>query len=181
MARRCRRGSTKPMESNWACANANGCSGSSSSVSASLVRFWPEQTQRVRRRIKKTPQTDGRRYGGPLGSGRSALSAARIALSHVGSAGDQGPGGVPSSDAKERRLFCRGAIAGRQICISPRDRDLQRPDLLGIPQSLSASQCCYSPARSCHQRQHTISSLQTPSAEAQSASSPVWLGLPAAL
>jgi transposase len=29
----------KPMESNWACANASGCSGSSSSVSASLVRF----------------------------------------------------------------------------------------------------------------------------------------------
>src|SRR5260370_41613959 len=78
MARRCRHGSTKPMESNWECANASGCSGSWSSVSASLVRSWPEQIRCGRRSIKKTPKTDGGRYGGPVGSGRSPLSAARI-------------------------------------------------------------------------------------------------------
>ena len=41
------------MDSNWACANASGCSGSSRSVFASPGPFWPEQIQRGRKGIKK--------------------------------------------------------------------------------------------------------------------------------
>jgi len=48
---------------------------------------------------KKTPQADAGRHGGPVGFGRSALSAARIALPDVGSAGDQGSRRVSSSDS----------------------------------------------------------------------------------
>lgn len=40
-----------------------------------------------------------------MGLGRSALSAARIALPYVGSARDQGSHCVSSSDAEERRLL----------------------------------------------------------------------------
>jgi len=47
-----------------------------------------------------------------VGHGRSALSTARLPLSHVGTAGNQGPGAVASSDAAQRRiLWCR-AVAG---------------------------------------------------------------------
>src|SRR5436190_18938823 len=48
---------------------------------------------------KKTEQADGGRCGGPLGTGRSALSAAGITLPHVDSAGDQESHRVSSSDA----------------------------------------------------------------------------------
>ena len=85
---------------------------------------------------KKTPQTDGGRYGGLVGSGRSALSAARIALPHVGSAGNQGSHCVPSSDAQERRLLCCRTSAGRQVSLPPRDGKIQRRDLLGFPESV---------------------------------------------
>src|SRR5438132_520895 len=44
------------MESNWACAHASGCSGSSSSVSASPVPFWPEPIPGDRKSIKKLRQ-----------------------------------------------------------------------------------------------------------------------------
>jgi hypothetical protein len=67
---------------------------------------------RRQKKHKKTPPTDGVPERGSLGFRRSALSAARIALPHVGSAGDQGSHGVSSSDAEERGLFCRRAFAG---------------------------------------------------------------------
>src|SRR5438876_6647506 len=57
---------------------------------------------RRQKKHKKTPPTDGGREGGSLGFGPSALAAARIALSHVGSAGDQGSRRISSSDAEER-------------------------------------------------------------------------------
>jgi len=136
MARRCRHGSRKAMESNWACANASGCSGSSRSVSASPGRSWPEPIQRGRKGIKKAPRADGGRHRGPVGSGPSALSAGRIALPHVGPAGDQGSRGVSSSNAKERRLFRCRALARRRNFVPPRDRKIQRRDHLGVSPSV---------------------------------------------
>src|SRR5229473_676674 len=82
---------------------------------------------------KKTPQADEGQHCGPVGFGRSALSAAGIALPDVDSKGDQGPYRVSSSNAQERRLFRCGSIAGRQVSVSTRDRTLQRGILLVLP------------------------------------------------
>ena len=38
---------TKPMGSNWVCANASDCFGNSSSASVSLVRYWRKLIQRA--------------------------------------------------------------------------------------------------------------------------------------
>src|SRR5450755_1583370 len=149
------------MESNLPCANASGCSGSSNSVSASLVRSWPEQIRRGRSRIKKTPQAEGGRYGGSVGSGRSALSAARIALPHVDSAGDQRSHCVSSSHAKERRLLCCRASAGRHVYLPPGNGKVQRRDLLAVSEIVLGSQLRSRPPRSGHQRQRSVPSLQT--------------------
>ena len=44
--------------------------------------------------------------------------------------------------AQKRRVFRRRATPGRGAGVSPRDREIQRPDLLGVPQSAAASQRC---------------------------------------
>src|SRR5450631_2391070 len=130
---------------------------------------------------KKTTQADGRCHRGPMGTGRSALSAARIALPYVDSARTERPGRVSSSNTQECRLFCRRASAGRQVSLSARDRKIQWGDFLGVPKSVPRSQRRSWPPRHGHQRQRTIPSLQTPSGVARSPGSPVRPGLPAAL
>src|SRR5215472_10795662 len=54
------------MESNSACANASGCSDSSSPASASHGHFWPSPIRGDRRSIKKTSKTDEGRLLRPL-------------------------------------------------------------------------------------------------------------------
>src|SRR5215471_17698921 len=124
------------MESNSACANASGCSDSSSSASASHGRFWPSPIPGDRRSIKKTSKNDEGRLLRPLGSGRSPLSAAGVALSHVGAARNQRPCGLPSPHTQERRLLRSHAPTRRPVLVSARNRAVQRRELLGISQSL---------------------------------------------
>ena len=85
-----------------------------------------------RRRIKKTPSADGGRRGGSVGHRRSPFSAAWLPLPDVGAAGDQGPDLAAPPDAAQRGILRRGAIAGREICLLPRDRPIQRGDFLGF-------------------------------------------------
>ena len=141
---------------------------------------WRVRTRRGRRFIKKTPQADGRRRRGPLGTGRSALSAARIPVPDVGSAGNQGLGCLSSSDAQEHGLLCRRAVAGWPIADSARDWPIQRGILLGVPPSIPGGQSGRGSPRCGDQRQRAIPPVETPFGMASS-DARVRLGLSAAV
>jgi len=115
-----------------------------------------------RRSIKKTPKTDEGRYRRSLGSGRSALSTARIAVSYGGFL--QRPETLwfiitPHARASDTSLLC--ACETASSCFVARAEDSRR-ELLGIPQGVSSGPQPRSPAArgGGHQRQCPISPLK---------------------
>src|SRR5260370_25426113 len=94
-----------------------------------------------------------------LGSGRSALSTARIAVSYVGPSRDQRPCGLSSPHTQERRILRCCALARRQVPVSSPERKIQRRELLGIPHGVSSAHPSRRPPRGGHQRQCPISPL----------------------
>ena len=182
VARRCRHGSTKPMESNWACANASGCSGSSRSVSASPGRSWPEPIQRGRKGIKKAPRADGERHRGPVGSGPSATFSSQDRAAACRSRWrPRIPWCIIIQRERASAISLPCACATAKFCSAARPEDSTERPSGSFSKCVSASPCRSRPPRSGHQRQRTISSLQTPSGVARPVGSPVRLGLPAAL
>jgi transposase len=70
-----------------------------------------------------------------LGDGRSPFSTTRLALPDVvGAVRNQRPHSAPSSYPKERGLFWSGSPARRQILLPAGDGQVQRHDLLAIPE-----------------------------------------------
>src|SRR5271165_2253407 len=123
------------MEPAWGFARVREYFDNWGSVYGNRVPWWPRRTRNASRRIKKTPGTDGRSAGGPVGNRRGAFSATWFALPDVDSAGDQGPDFAPSSHSPQRRLLWCGSASRRQVLLSSRDGQVQRCYLFCLPES----------------------------------------------
>lgn len=88
---------------------------------------------------KKTPIIDEKRGSGPVGTRRSAFSAARFTVPDVDTAGNQGPCSAPPSYPQERRILWSGSPARRKADLPPGDRPFQRRIFPGIPEGAVGS------------------------------------------